>query len=207
MSKKQQENKEEEELQSSLYDKYGERKYLNQSERGKTYAMCPFLEEEKQIYFCLIIHWTGARPSEVLQLRPRQLDISDFTISIKSLKKRGKVEYRHIPVPPFFLEELLDFVKGMDKDEPIFTFSRRTASRYVKKLMNLAGIEGSRACARGMRHGFAVNHVMHEVPLPTIKKLMGHESLETTMIYTEIIGPEELKFIRRNLGKYRAAMK
>ena len=180
----------------SLIDSLGKRKYLNGKERDLLYTLCTKLENEMRLFF-LVIHWTGSRISEALQLCPGQLDMADETINVKSLKKRGKVEYRPIPVPPPFLMALRDFVKGMDENRPIWRFSRRTASRHIKKLMNLAGIEGARACARGMRHGYAVHCVMKELPLPTIKKLMGHESVETTMIYTKIFGPEERRFVKR----------
>ncbi len=180
----------------SLIDSLGKRKYLNKKERDLLYSLSTNLENEMKLFF-LVIHWTGTRISEALQLCPRQLDLADDTINVKSLKKRGKVEYRTIPVPPAFLLALNKFVSGMNENEPIWSFSRRTASRHIKKLMNLAGIEGSRACTRGMRHGYAVHCVMKELPLPTIKKLMGHKSVETTMIYTKIFGPEERRFVQR----------
>ena len=181
---------------TSLRDKDGERKYLNAKERQTVYEKSNALIEEQK-YFCLVIYWTGARIMEALNLFPRHIDIADESIVLRSLKKRGVILDRAIPIPPFFLAELVTFLEGKKKDEPLWSFSRRTASRYVKKLMTLSDITGSKACSRGLRHSFAVNCVMNDVPLPTIKKWMGHKSLETTMIYTQIIGPEERRFAKR----------
>ncbi len=184
----------------SLFDKDGQRKYLNEKERKKFEENIKHLSKEKQL-FCLAIYWTGARISEVLNINPEHIDFSDKVVIVRSLKKRGKIEYRHILVPPFYLKELALHVKELEKGSPIWTFSRRTASRYVKKLMTRSGITGSRACARGLRHSYAVHYVINDAPLPLVKKWMGHVSIETTIIYTQIIGEEERKIASRSWTK------
>ena len=52
-------------------------------------------------------------------------------------------------------------------------------------------IKGPQACARGLRHHFGVNAVMKGVALPLLQKWMGHASITTTQIYTQIVGDEE----------------
>ena len=56
--------------------------------------------------------------------------------------------------------------------------------------MEEANIIGTRSCARGLRHGFAVNAVK-KAPITMVKKWLGHAALETTEIYLNIIGEEE----------------
>jgi len=66
-----------------------------------------------------MIYWTGTRVSEALNLHPEHIDFSDRVIIIRSLKKRGKIHYRQIPVPPFYLNELKLFVIKLDHGFPI----------------------------------------------------------------------------------------
>ena len=54
-----------------------------------------------------------------------------------------------------------------------------------------AGIRGPQASPKGLRHGFGVAAVQAGVPLNLIQRWLGHASLETTSIYTQVIGDEE----------------
>lgn len=180
----------------TLWDREGQRKYLNQSERRLFYESTKVLEAQQRC-FCHMIYWTGVRISEALNIQVHHIDFSDQIVIIRSLKKRGKLMYRHIPIPPFFVDELKVIVKGMHKGQRIWNYSRRTASRYIKNQMLRSGISGSKSCARGLRHGFAVNCIMNTVPLPLVQRWMGHASIETTLIYTQIMGGDERQFAKR----------
>ena len=63
--------------------------------------------------------------------------------------------------------------------------------------MKLAGVIGPQASAKGLRHSYAINAISKGVPLPLIKRWMGHSSIQTTEIYLEIVGTEERKFAER----------
>jgi len=40
------------------------------------------------------------------------------------------------------------------------------------------------------RHSFAVNAVLHGVPLPVIKQWLGHRNIQSTEIYTQVLAVE-----------------
>lgn len=178
----------------SLIDFNGQRKYLNLQERKRFYTCINHLSKERRL-FCLLLFWSGVRISEALNLKMEHIDLSEQVVTIKSLKKRGKVSFRQIPLPIELLNELT-IVLG-ETNEAIWTFSRSTASRFVKQVMDDAKIEGSKACARGLRHSFAVNAITHNVPLTLIQKWMGHASISTTAIYLNVLGVEERNFAKR----------
>lgn len=180
----------------SLYDKNGQRKYLNEKERAMFYHQLISINTHQKL-FILLIFWTGVRISEALNLRADNIDLIDGVIIVYSLKKRDKVTYRHIPIPEDLLKKLKIYLKGKKSYELLWSFSRRTASRYIKKVMTKASIHGSKSCARGLRHSFAVHCVFNDIPINIIQKWMGHSSLQTTSIYLNIVGKEERKMAER----------
>ena len=58
-------------------------------------------------------------------------------------------------------------------------------------------VEGPMARPHGLRHGFGVQALMKDVPLPLLQRWMGHADLETTAIYLQVIGNEEKSFAGR----------
>ncbi len=180
----------------SLLNKNGRRKYLNRAERESFLRAINVLEIEKRL-FVLIIYWTGVRLGEALAIYPRHIDFFKGVLIIKSLKKRGRVIHRQIPLPPFILNSLKQNVSHKIAEKPIWMFSRRTGCRYIKKVMLSANIEGPQACARGLRHSFAVNCVINHIPLSLLQKWMGHSSILITAIYTQIMGDDEIQLAAR----------
>ncbi|MEW8467613.1 MAG: hypothetical protein AB2637_03740 [Candidatus Thiodiazotropha sp.] len=72
-------------------------------------------------------------------------------------------QYRTVPVPKNIVKDL-DFVFGIRKiqkqgkklDDPLWSMSRPTAYRLVKRVMDRAGINAKQATGKGLRHGFGV---------------------------------------------------
>jgi len=180
----------------SLYDRYGRRKYLTSSERKKFLEVSNKYEDSKGLFFKML-YYSGARISEVLGLKVSNIDFAESVVVIECLKKRKRGVYRVVPLPTTFILLLKEFVKGREREECMWNFSRRTASRYIKAAMDDIGVRGSQATAKGLRHGFAVCAIENNVPLNLIKRWMGHASITTTEIYLEVIGQEERRFAER----------
>jgi integrase/recombinase XerD len=68
-------------------------------------------------------------------------------------------------------------------------FSTRTAQRIVKKVANGAMISKP-VSPHVLRHSFAVNCVKNGLSTASLKKILGHDRLETTEIYLNIC-PED----------------
>lgn len=173
----------------TLHDAKGQRKYLNQTERLQ------FLEclKNKALHiqlFCQLLFYTGARISEIHNLRVEHIDFSNKTVVLETLKKRKKGVFREIPIPDFLLQSLADYIQDLESTSVLWHFTIRTASRYIKDVMWEAGIEDVRASAKSLRHGYAVNAVQ-KAPITMVQKWLGHAHLETTAIYLNILGAEE----------------
>jgi len=179
-----------------LYNQKGQRKYLNQQERKRFYDASFQLENGRSLYTKMLF-WTGARPSEILNLKVHHIDMQEKLVIIESLKKRQKGIYRRIPLPDKFLHLIHEFVLDKNDDEFIWKFSRRTACRIVHQMMADAEITGPQATARGLRHSFAIQCISKNLPLSLVKKWLGHARISTTEIYLDIVGLEERQFAER----------
>ena len=179
-----------------LYDLQGRRKYLNRVERQ---AFCDNMKSLDHVdyLFCALIYWTGMRFSEAFSIKASQIDPCENKVVVESLKKRRKGIFRTIPLPRSFTNELSNFCRTKSSMDNIFHSSKRTYARRIKQVMNLASIFGPQASAKGLRHSYAINAITNGVPLPLIKRWMGHSSIQTTEIYLEIVGTEERKFAER----------
>lgn len=135
---------------ASLYSRDGQRKYLTPSERARFLAAAanrpPTIET-----LCLTLVWTGCRISEALDLTRADLDVDDGIVAVRCLKKRRPGIVREVPVPSDYLASLLDVHPPGPPHERLWGIARNTAWRYIKDVMQDAGIVGvaasPKACA------------------------------------------------------------
>lgn len=194
-----------------LFSPEGERLYLTADERDR-YLNALDDEDPADRMFCQVLHYTGCRPTEALQLIPSRVRIDEGGLTFRSLKKRKQdmrgrdklPQFRLVPVPKVLLENI-DLVfdirakqkKGKDLDVPLWSMSRATAWRLVKRVMDRAGITGKQATSKGLRHGFGVAMVTAENPVPihVLADLMGHSDTKTTEIYLQVVGEEKRQMV------------
>jgi len=187
----------------SLFTPLGHRKYLNADERGRFVRAAQCAPAQVRL-FCLVLRWTGARISEILALTPAAIDIKAGVACVVTLKRRTLGVVRQVPLPRRVLHELdqtFDLTRRQRDPElavmRIWRWSRTTAWRRVKEVMRAAGIIGTPAMPRGLRHAFGVSAFQGNVPPHLIQRWLGHASLRTTAIYGDVIGPDERAFAAR----------
>lgn len=123
--------------------------------------------------------YTGMRVSELAALRWEDVDFKNGWIRVFG---KGQKE-RHAPIHP----KLKAFLKGGEGyifgvgGKPL---SRFTISDVFARLFENAGIRGFRV--HDLRHTFASHAVMSGIDLPTVKDILGHTSIQTTMIYSHL---------------------
>ena len=146
---------------------------------------------------------TGVRLSELIGLDDK--DIDNVTCEIKVTGKRNK--QRIVP----FGKELADVfaqyqevrnatVKGDSKAFFQTEKGKRMTTAQVRTLVkkNLSKVSTlKKRSPHVLRHTFATAMLNHEAGLESVKKLLGHESLSTTEIYTHTTF-EQLKKVYKN---------
>ncbi|MBF0461983.1 MAG: tyrosine-type recombinase/integrase [Magnetococcales bacterium] len=193
---------------STLYDHEGHRKYLTVAERTAFLNAARHMPQE--VYtLCAVLAYSGARLSEVLALTPERIDTNARLVIIECLKKRQQGVFRAVPIPP-------DLIMGLERvhgvaaarqnpshaRDRLWSCCRTTAWNHVKVCMGKAGISGSQASPKGLRHAFAVASLQSGVPINFVRKWLGHSRLSTTEIYADAIGEEEQNIASRLWGTF-----
>ena len=191
----------------SLYaPRSGARKYLNRPERLRVLAAMRQLPADEAL-FALTLAWTGARVSEALSLTPASFQVESGIVSIRTLKRR-RATVRELPISPALMAALEQHFgicaaqRAGAVDHRLWPWSRATAWRRIKRVMNLSGVAGPQACPRGLRHGFAVGVLQAGIPLTLAQRWLGHARLSTTAIYADVSGPEEAELAARFWRSY-----
>ena len=191
------------------------RRYQSEGEvRLRDRSRRPRRQPARDRTLCETLHFTGCRPSELIEITPASVDLSGGTIAIRSLKKRkdasgrAKVVFRSVPVPPDYLDTLntAHGIREAQKSrrqaaQPIWNLGRVRAWQIVKRIMVEAGIpDAPQRSPKGLRHGFGINAAVNGIPLHMLQKWLGHDQLSTTAIYADAVGKEEQDIAARMWG-------
>ena len=90
-------------------------------------------------------------------------------------------------VRPFFLKKNVKntylFASNKSKSGHI---TRDGFFKNLKELCVLSGVSPALVSPHTLRHSFATNLINHDVSLRAVQKMLGHENISTTQIYTHI---------------------
>jgi integrase/recombinase XerC len=138
----------------------------------------------------ITLYEAGLRRSELIGLNDSDVDFE--AMQLKVTGKRNK--QRIIPFGKELAEQLRQYIECRDKEvakqsEALFLNkkgSRISESEVYKTVKeNLSKVTTlKKRSPHVLRHSFATAMLNHEAGLESVKKLLGHESLETTQIYT-----------------------
>ncbi|OQA89858.1 MAG: Tyrosine recombinase XerC [Elusimicrobia bacterium ADurb.Bin231] len=136
-----------------------------------------------------LVH-TGLRISELINLRWADVDLTRKEIVIQSHDnfRPKSSHFRHIPLPDKFFTVFCG--NGRDKTGYVFTNGNseklkiRGLEERFQKVRAKSGIE--HFTPHDLRHTYASHLAEAGVDLLTIKELLGHSSITTTMIYAHL---------------------
>ncbi len=145
------------------------------------------LESRDQFAFALM-GWLGLRRSEVVGLNVGDVNLDDLSLLV-----RGKGDsVRLVPLPPELLDLAKKHVHGRGPEEPLLRswLGKRWRAKDLYKAFKRhaahCGLDPDRVYPHMLRHSVATHLIRSGVGLPEVKRLLGHERLESTMVYVGV---------------------
>ena len=140
---------------------------------------------------------TGLRVSELVSLTVNSINADKKIVTVMG---KGSKE-RLVPISKEALAMVNEYVNGMLSSKknkqikwlfPSATsktgyISRQTFFKNLKDLAALAELNPEIISPHTLRHSFATNLINHDADLRSVQKMLGHENIATTEIYTHII--------------------
>lgn len=155
-----------------------------------------------------LMYATGLRVSELVGLSETSINYNKGLITILG---KGSKE-RIVPIAARALSALQDygdlrkeFIKNKKTSPWLFpslisTSGHLTRDAFYKDLKKLAidcGIYPSRVSPHVLRHSFATHLLNNDADLRSVQKMLGHENITTTEIYTHITSQKLGDIIRK----------
>ncbi|MDA2922575.1 tyrosine-type recombinase/integrase [Patescibacteria group bacterium AH-259-L07] len=147
-----------------------------------------------------LTYGSGLRVGEVVDLKVRDLDLQELTIHIKQSK--GKKD-RITVFPEKITTDIQNLIAGKSGENFVFESNRggklttTSLQKIFKKALKNAGVKKA-ATFHSLRHSFATHLLENGTDVRYVQKLLGHSSIRTTQIYTQVTNPK-LKNIKSPL--------
>ncbi len=139
-----------------------------------------------------LMYGAGLRVSELVNLRVNDLDLNNNFGFVR--KGKGNKDRLFI-VANSLKEELTNFIKGNELNSDSYLFnsynghmSVRSVQEIIKRATKLAKID-KEVHPHTLRHSYATHLIENGYDVASVQSLLGHNSMETTMVYLHIAKP------------------
>ncbi len=146
-----------------------------------------------------LLYGTGLRLSELRYLEMKHLDRANRQLKVVS----GKGAKDRFTILPNNILELLGNYYRLYKPKrylfegqtPNIPMNDRSIQHAIRQAMLFAGFEKYKFSAHSLRHSFATHLLDYGTDIHTIKELLGHAKIETTMIYLHLTKQKREKLV------------
>ena len=143
-----------------------------------------------------LLYGCGLRCMEVRSVRLQDLDFD--RLQLKVVQGKGKKD-RYVPLSTHLIRGLKSYIQAEKPQMYLFNgqpagraggdfdsrYSQRGVQWAVKQACKVAGITKD-VCVHTLRHTFATHLLEDGLDIISLKNLLGHENIETTMEYLHI---------------------
>jgi integrase/recombinase XerD len=151
----------------------------------------------------MMVYGSGLRVSEVVRLKAQHIESDRMLVRVEQSKGRKD---RYTLLSQKALEVLRLYFRyyqpsaylfiGQKKNEPMSAATARKMYTYAKQKAGLTKAGGIHT----LRHCFATHLLMHGVDIQLIKEFLGHNQLETTMVYLHMV-PDRIAKVKSPLDE------
>ncbi|HEY9222370.1 MAG TPA: site-specific tyrosine recombinase/integron integrase [Lutibacter sp.] len=166
-----------------------EHKLPNVLSKEEVKAILESLKNNKHKTMLSVIYACGLRRSELLNLKPSNVDSKRKLLIVKQSK--GKKD-RVVPISDKLIELLRNYYQAFKPKIWLFEgqqesvkYSERSLEEVLKKGVILANIRKP-VTLHWLRHSYATHLLENGTDLRFIQELLGHNSSKTTEIYTHV---------------------
>jgi site-specific recombinase XerD len=146
-----------------------------------------------------LLYGTGIRLGELRFLKMTEIDRTNLQIKViagKGNKDRFTILPKHILL---LLEEYYYLHRPkkylFEGQTPGVAMNDRSIQHAIRNAMITAGFEKYKFSAHSIRHSFATHLLDNGTDIHTIKELLGHSKIETTMIYLHLTKQKREKLV------------
>lgn len=125
-----------------------------------------------------LLYQTGARISEVLALKPRNIDYAQQRLELPALKRKD-ISTKLVIIDSNTLDRLRSYCRGKPADKPLFSICRQQAYYRVRIAARRAGL--GKVHPHSLRDSLAVNWALAGGNLNLLQRQLGHRSFSTTV--------------------------
>ena len=146
---------------------------------------------EKHRLMVALAYASGLRVSEVINLKIKDVNLSEFMIHLKGAK--GDKDRLTI-FPEKLKTDMERLMAGRNANDYVFASERggklttRTAQIVFENALKKSGIK-KEATFHSLRHSFATHLLENGVDVRYVQELLGHANIRTTQIYTKVTNP------------------
>jgi site-specific recombinase XerD len=138
-----------------------------------------------------LIYSAGLRRSELIHLKIDDIETHDGKSRIRIIKGKGNKD-RYTVLSKNVLDELREYFKIYRPK--VYLFNGRKKGQQISEAALRHALEAARkrsgitreVTMHVLRHCFATHCLEHGMYIKTLQKLMGHSSLNTTLIYLQV---------------------
>jgi site-specific recombinase XerD len=171
-------------LPKSLSIKDTERLLLTRAPAGNTE-----FQQRRDAAILELLYATGIRRAELVGINLTDLDLERQTIRVVGKGNKERIVYFHGAAADALKRYLLKRPPALDGALFVSKRNQRLSYPQVGNIFRLyarlSGLEG-KITPHTLRHSFATHLLQRGVDISTVMKLLGHESIVTTQIYTKV---------------------
>ena len=170
-------------------------KFLKDDELNKLFSVCKYdtAINQRNSVIIELLYATGIRVSELVNIRLSDIDLNERIIKVlgKGSKERLVIFNNHTKKAiDIYLNDGYHIFNKVNSGYLILNKDgNKLSERYVRNIINKLVINAGldiKISPHTFRHTFATDMLEDGSDLMTVKELLGHESLNTTSIYTHV---------------------